>query len=301
MGKFKSFYPLALALLIAGGGSLLVYNWVGAGKSVEVYKKPEVKTVLANVAAIDLPWGTKLLPAMIKTVPYLEESVPRGYIQDAGKLVGRVTVSPLKVNEMIFESKLAPTTIKSGGVSAIIPSGKRAIAVKGDKVIGVSGFVNPGNRVDVLVTFKDPRTKLDVSKMVLEDVAVLASGTQIEQNEKGEPAPMDVYTLEVTPEEAEKLALGAAEGKLQFALRNITDSGKVWTEGTDIPKTLDSLSSGKSGGSVLKTSTTATKTTTAKNKTIRRKRRPRRSKVVVEVIKGVTLTETTFDVTAREE
>ena len=298
MGKFKSFYPLALALLIAGAGSLLVYNWVGADKAVKVYKQPEVKTVLASVAAIDLPWGTKLLPAMIKTVPYLEESVPRGYIQDPDKLVGRVTVSPLKVNEMIFESKLAPTTIESGGVSAIIRAGKRAVAVKGDKVIGISGFVNPGNRVDVLVTLKDPRTKLDVSKLVLEDVPVLASGTQIEQNEKGEPAPVDVYTLEVTPEEAEKLALGAAEGKLQFALRNITDSGKVSTEGTDIPKTLDSTASGKSGGSVLKTST---KTTTAKKKTIRRKRRPRRSKVVVEVIKGVTLSEMTFDVTAREE
>lgn len=298
MGKFKSFYPLALALLIAGAGSLLVYNWVGADKAVKVYKQPEVKTVLASVAAIDLPWGTKLLPAMIKTVPYLEESVPRGYIQDPDKLVGRVTVSPLKVNEMIFESKLAPTSVESGGVSAIIRAGKRAVAVKGDKVIGISGFVNPGNRVDVLVTLKDPRTKLDVSKLVLEDVPVLASGTQIEQNEKGEPAPVDVYTLEVTPEEAEKLALGAAEGKLQFALRNITDSGKVSTEGTDIPKTLDSTASGKSGGSVLKTST---KTTTAKKKTIRRKRRPRRSKVVVEVIKGVTLSEMTFDVTAREE
>lgn len=299
MGKFKSFYPLALALLIAGAGSLLVYNWVvGAEKAVKVYKQPEVKTVLASVAAIDLPWGTKLLPAMIKTVPYLEESVSRGYVQDPDKLVGRVTVSPLKVNEMIFESKLAPTSVESGGVSAIIRAGKRAVAVKGDKVIGISGFVNPGNRVDVLVTLKDPRTKLDVSKLILEDVPVLASGTQIEQNEKGEPAPVDVYTLEVTPEEAEKLALGAAEGKLQFALRNITDSGKVSTEGTDIPKTLDSTASGKSGGSVLKTST---KTTTAKKKTIRRKRRPRRSKVVVEVIKGVTLSEMTFDVTAREE
>jgi pilus assembly protein CpaB len=298
MGKFKSFYPLALALLISGAGSLLIYNWVSADKTVEVYKQPEVKTVLASVAAIDLPWGTKLLPAMIKTVPYLEESVPRGYIQDPDKLVGRVTVSPLKVNEMIFESKLAPTTVESGGVSAIIKAGKRAVAIKGDKVIGLSGFVNPGNRVDVLVTLKDPRTKLDVSKLILEDVPVLASGTQIEQNEKGEPAPVDVYTLEVTPEEAEKLALGAAEGKLQFALRNITDSGKVSTEGIDIPKTLDSLASGKSGGSVLKKSTT---TTTAKKKTIRRKRRPRRSKVVVEVIKGVTLSKMTFDVTAREE
>jgi pilus assembly protein CpaB len=301
MFKLKSFYPLVLALVIAGTGSLLIYNWVGARKVVKVYEESEVKTVLASVAAVDLPWGTKLASPMIKTVPYLQESVPSGYLADAGKLVGRVTISPLKVNEMIFESKLAPTTIESGGVSAIIPPGKRAIAVKGDKVIGISGFVNPGNRVDILVTFKDPMSKLDVSKLVLEDIAVLASGTQIEQNEKGEPAPVDVYTLEVTPEETEKIALAAAEGKLHFALRNITDSGKVPTEGTNIPKTLASLTSGKSGGSVLRKSTTSRKTTTAKKKTTRKNRRSRRSKVVVEIIKGVTLSETTFDVTAREE
>ena len=301
MFKFKSFYPLVLALVIAGSGSLLIYNWVGARKVEKVYEKSEVKTVLASVAAVDLPWGTKLVSAMIKTVPYLQESVPSGYLADAGKLVGRVTISPLKVNEMIFESKLAPTTIESGGISAIIQPGKRAIAVKGDKVIGISGFVNPGNRVDVLVTFKDPMTKLDVSKLVLEDIAVLASGTQIEQNEKGEPAPVDVYTLEVTPEETEKIALAAAEGKLHFALRNITDSGKVSTEGTNIPKTLASLTSGKSGGSVLRKSTTSRKTTTAKKKPTRKKRRSRRSKVVVEIIKGVTVSETTFVVNAREE
>ncbi len=301
MFKFKSFYPLVLALVIAGSGSLLIYNWVGARKVEKVYEKSEVKTVLASVAAVDLPWGTKLVSAMIKTVPYLQESVPSGYLVDAGKLVGRVTISPLKVNEMIFESKLAPTTIESGGISAIIQPGKRAIAVKGDKVIGISGFVNPGNRVDVLVTFKDPMTKLDVSKLVLEDIAVLASGTQIEQNEKGEPAPVDVYTLEVTPEETEKIALAAAEGKLHFALRNITDSGKVSTEGTNIPKTLASLTSGKSGGSVLRKSTTSRKTTTAKKKPTRKKRRSRRSKVVVEIIKGVTVSETTFVVNAREE
>ena len=113
MVKFKSFYPLALALLIAGAGSLLIYNWVGARKVVKVYEKSEVETVLASVAAVDLPWGTKLVSAMIKTVPYLQESVPSGYLPDAGKLVGRVTVSPLKMNEMIFERDRKSTRLNS--------------------------------------------------------------------------------------------------------------------------------------------------------------------------------------------
>jgi pilus assembly protein CpaB len=154
-------------------------------------------------------------------------------------------------------------------VSAVITPGKRAIAVKGDKVIGISGFILPGNRVDVLVTMTDPRTKSEVTKLVLENVPILATGTQIQENGKGEPAPVDVYTLEVAPEEGEKLALAATRGKLQFALRNITDGETVRTRGATISQTLASLSQPSSKP-------------TSKN---RRRGTPRQS-VTVEVIKG---------------
>jgi pilus assembly protein CpaB len=70
---------------------------------------------------------------------------------------------------------------------------------------------------------------------------VLATGTEIQHNEKGEPAPVDVYTLEVTPQEGETLGLAAAEGKLQFALRNYADTEKVLTNGVTIPQALASL------------------------------------------------------------
>ena len=73
---------------------------------------------------------------------------------------------------------------------------------------------------------------------------VLATGTQIQKNEKGEPSPVDVYTLAVTPEEAEILSLGANEGKLQLALRSVTDTETVLTSGVNIPKMLASYSPG---------------------------------------------------------
>ena len=168
----------------------------------------------------------------------------------------------------MVEHRLAPNSIKTGGVSAVLESGKRAVAVKGDKIIGISGFINPGNRVDVLVTLEDPKTKLDKTKVVLENIPVLATGTQIQRNEKGEPAPVDVYTLEVTVEEAETLALAASQGKLQFALRNITDAKPVLTKGTTISQTLASLSMKE-----------------AKQKATG-KWRPRSNSVTVEVIKG---------------
>ena len=139
------------------------------------------------------------------------------------------------------EAKLAPTSVEVGGVSAIIKPGKRAIAVKGDKVIGLSGFILPGNMVDVLVTLTDPGTKRTVTKTVLEKIPVLATGTEIQENDKGDPAPVDVYTLEVTPEQAETLALAATQGRIQFALRNVTDKEPVLTRGATIPQTLSSL------------------------------------------------------------
>jgi pilus assembly protein CpaB len=241
MKKSRVFIPILLALIIAGGGSLLVYNVLQKQAAPTEVVQVQNEAVPVAVAGLDLPWGTKLEKQMMKSVLFLKESLPLGHSSEPEKLVGRVLVMPLKKNEPITDGKLAPESVKTGGVSAVVTPGKRALAVKGDKVIGISGFINPGNRVDVLVTLQDPRDKMEMTKLVLENILVLATGTQIEKNAKGEPAPVDVYTLELTPEEGEKMALAAAEGKLQFALRNLTDTGKVLTKGANIPQTLASL------------------------------------------------------------
>jgi pilus assembly protein CpaB len=241
MGKLKPIIPIALALIIALGGSGFVYKWLQAQTLPKEVVKVEAEAVPVVVAKVDLAWGTKLDKDMIKTTPYLKESIPGEIFSDPKALEGRILVVPIKQNEPLTQSKLAPEDVKVGGVSAILKPGKRAIAVKGDKVIGISGLIQPGNIVDVLVTLKDPRSKMEVTKLVLEKIPVLATGTEIQQNGKGEPAPVDVYTLEVTPEEGEKLSLAAARGKLQFALRNITDTETVLTSGATIPKTLASL------------------------------------------------------------
>jgi pilus assembly protein CpaB len=241
MGRWKAFIPIVVALAIASAGSLLLHRWLQAKAAPKELVRVESDAVPVAVAAVNLPWGTKLKREMIKTVPYLTESLPGGYCTDPGTLEGRITITPLEQNEAVTEAKLAPKTLAQGGVSAILKPGKRAIAVKGDKVIGLSGFIVPGSVVDVLVTLTDPRTKSEITKIVLEKIPVLATGTEVQENDKGEPAPVDVYTLEVTPEEGEKLALAATEGKIQFALRNITDAGTVLTRGATIPETLASL------------------------------------------------------------
>lgn len=244
MGRWKAFIPIALALIIAAGGSGFLYKWLQSKNmpaDVVQMEGEKVEAVKVVVAAADLNWGTKLQKEMLKTVPFMKESLPEGYFSDPAQLVGRVAVTPLKTTEPILEYRLAPENVTTGGVSAVIQSGMRAVAVKGDKVIGISGFIQPGNRVDVLVTLKDPRNKEETTKLVLSNVQILATGTEVQENEEGKPNPVDVYTLEVDPEQAEKLSLAATKGKLQFALRNMMDTETVLTKGATIPQTLASL------------------------------------------------------------
>jgi pilus assembly protein CpaB len=239
MGKLKPVVPIVLSLIIAVTGTIYLYKWVERQRGPkEVVQVENTEAAPIVVSAGNLQWGTKLKPEMIKMAPYLKESLPVGYFSTVDDLKDRVVISPLKLNEPITEDKLAPTSVKTGGVSAVLQNGMRAIAVKGDKVIGLSGFINPGNRVDVIVTVQEPKTKKIKSKIFLKNIAVLSTGTQIENIEKGEPMPVDVYTLEVTPKQAEKVALAASEGRLQFALRGVIDSENLLTEGVTIPELL---------------------------------------------------------------
>jgi pilus assembly protein CpaB len=241
MGRGKAFIPIILALVVATGGSAFLYRWLQAKNAPAAEVKVEAQAVPVVVAAADLNWGTKLSEEMLKTVPFLKESLPSGFVSDPKLREGRVLIAALKQQDPVLESKLAPKDVTVGGVSAVIKKGMRAVSVKGDKVIGISGFIQPGNRVDVLVTMRDPATKQEITKMVLSNVLVLATGTEIEEKNDGKPQPVDVYTLEVDPEQGERLALASTRGKLQFALRNVTDQETVLTKGATVAQTLRSL------------------------------------------------------------
>lgn len=293
--NWKTFVPIFISLIIAFAGSFFIYQWMAKQKTpVEVVKVVEKDAVPVAVSALNLPMGTKIRPDMIKTTPYLKESLPSGYFASPLDLKDRVILTPLKVNEPITEDKLAPISVKAGGVSAILKPGTRAISVKGNKVLGISGLINPGNRVDVIITVTDPAIKKVKSKIVLENLLVLATGTQIQRNEKGEPMPVDVYTVEVTPEQAERLALAASQGRLNFALRNATDSEDIMTRGITIPQLL--ASSRYYEVSAVEPEKVRPKNPKKEATTkIRKKRKwvPRKS-ITVEIIKGTKIKKKKF-------
>jgi pilus assembly protein CpaB len=265
MAKGRWMIQLGAALVLSMVAGVLTLRWVNGATHTQTVQQVQQQGVAVVVAARDMRRGETLLPDMLKTVSYLPESLPNQYFGASGTVNGRILSAPVAQNEIISEIRLIPKGAKTG-ISAAITPGKRALGVKGNKVLGLSGFVQPGNRVDVVVTLEDPKTPNKFqTKTVLENIPVLATGTVMEDNGKGEPAPVDTYTLEITPQEGEKLALAATRGTLNFALRNPEDESSILTSGATVPTTLASL-----------------RQATAKKKSYR-KRRPRQS---VELIVG---------------
>ena len=298
MGKYKPFILLGTAVVVALVTSLLIYNWLQRKANVV---KPEMQTQSVAVAVVDLSWGTVLTKETIKVVPFLKASLPDGYFSDPASLAGRVLTSPVKANEPIFESKLAPTSVKTGGVAAVITPKKRAVAIRVDKTIGVSGFIHPGNRVDILVTLSSTgKTPVPLTKTILENILVLAAGPETETKGKEEkPSNVDVITIEVTPEEAEKVALAASEGRLQLALRNFSDTEDVITKGTSIPTLLASYSQGPVKEAKANVARVAAKRVAQTEKPVPapavEKPPAKPSVFIVELIKGTKASEVKFE------
>ncbi len=245
MKKYKSTMLIVLTLIVALTTSLLVYRWLKERSVALANQRGELVNVV--VAVTDMNWGTVIRPEMVKTVPFLKGSVA-GFMTDPAAVTGRVVITPIKADEPIFESRLAPSDVTKGGVAAVIGKNKRAMTVKVDKVKGVSGFIHPGNRVDVVATFRPSFSAMPVTMTVLENIPVLATGTDTEiRDTKGKqekPAEVDVITLEVSPEEAEVLALASTEGKLQLSLRNFSDTASTESKGASV-QSLVRLLSGK--------------------------------------------------------
>ena len=188
------------------------------------------------VAKVDIPLGTKVVAEQLMTVQFPTGATPDGVFDKTDKIVGRVTVMNVAAREPVTDFKLAPEG-SAGGLAAVIPEGYRAMTVKVDDVIGVAGFLQPGTMVDVLTVIDPPNQNLNsnpISKIVLQNVKVLASGQNLDRpkNER-EADTVKAVTLQVTPGQAEKLALASTEGKLRLVLRNTIDQDDEQTPGAN--------------------------------------------------------------------
>ena len=183
------------------------------------------------VSATDVTFGTKLDKAQLRIAKYPKESVPSGAFSDIDSVAGQTTKIFLSAKEPVTATKLSS---RGGGPSMLVRSGLRATSLEVNQVSGVSGFVLPGDRVDVLCTVDGHGSKEEaVTRTILQNAEVLASGQKTAQQDN-KPITVQAVTILVDPAGAERLALGLHEGKLHLVLRNPQDSDtlKVASLGT---------------------------------------------------------------------
>ncbi len=228
MKNKRAVIVMALAILFGLAAVVLASNWL--------LRQPSASPSRIVVAATDINIGQRLTPEMLKLVEWPAHSVPKGAFDDPQKLGSRVLRTSILLGEPLSEAKLAPVGTL-GGLSALITEGKRAITVRVNDVIGVAGFALPGNYVDIIVsTETDPQPQGDasrqrsISKIVLERILVLAVAQEVNRDET-KPKVVNAVTLEVTPEQAEKLDLARSVGTLSLALRNQIDPAAADTLG----------------------------------------------------------------------
>ena len=176
------------------------------------------------VAAVDIEIGAKLAPEQLKLVEWPSNSVPPGAFTDLVGLEGRKT--SITRGEPLIEGKLAPVGTR-GGLSAVVAEGKRAMTVRVNDVVGVAGFAQPGNYVDIKVNTQNDGGKRGekdkaISKIVLERILVLAVAQESDRDAT-KPKVVNAVTLEVSPEHAEMLDLARSVGALSLVLRNQAD------------------------------------------------------------------------------
>lgn len=204
----------SIALLLA-----LLAAWV-ANFWIQAMAIPD-KTASVVVAAVEIPYGVKLEDAQIKVLAWPSNSVPQGSFSSKEQVVGKITKNNFYPDEPITEKRMSEH-VGGSTLSGLISKDYRAISVRVDDVVGVAGFILPGNNVDILSTKKEPATNQAITKTLLQNINVLAVDQEVSQ-EKDKPAIVRAVTLELKPEQAEIIVQAMQEGTIQLTLRNPDD------------------------------------------------------------------------------
>lgn len=216
MNRSRLFMIAGLALALGLLVSYAVYNRLLNSSAAN--NEPGVDVV---VAANDLQVGAKVEDRDIRLARIPQSAVPPGAFNKKAPVVGRGVVLPVGRGDFILPGKLAALNAGSG-LPSLIPPGMRAVSVRVNDVVSVAGFVQPGSRVDVLATGNQGDDRQTMT--VLENVAVIAVGKNLERNATGDATTAPVITLLVSPDDGQRLTLASQEGRIQLALRNPLDT-----------------------------------------------------------------------------
>jgi len=230
MPRLPGWAWLLLAIAFATLASYMALGWLKRQAAVQ---SPKEKTTIVVVAKIEVAPTSLLTEVQLKTEVWHQEKPPPGSFNNLEQVVGRVTATSIMLGELVTENKLAPKGAVPG-ITALLSPNQRAMTVKVDEASGVAGFLTPGNRVDVVVVVdKGEYNKDPLAKLLFQNLKVLGTGQKLENRPGDKPQIVPTVTLEVTPEQGERLALAAQEGRISLVVRGQGDQQLVETLGAD--------------------------------------------------------------------
>ncbi len=229
---------LGIAVVAAGAAAMLMSRPAAPPETVVVERKAPVATTDVLVASADLPIGTMLKEGDLRWQPWPSDYVPAGSVtrSDKDKLSdfnGAIVRTGFLVGEPIRQEKLVKAN-SNAFMSAILPPGMRAVAIsidtRGSNTAG--GFILPNDRVDIIRTYRDEEAAKgggegQSSETLLQSIRILAIGQNVQDKNGEKVVTGETATLEVTPAQAEMLALAQKTGQLSLALRSLADAGKT--------------------------------------------------------------------------
>ncbi len=213
MIKGRGILLIALSLVMAVGAAYTANRWVAA----QVVGEKDIQGTRLVAAAIDIPYGTKVEDRHLKYVEIPDEMAPAGHFTATEDVEGKVSTLAIARGEILVANRFAAHTSGST-LAALVGENMRALTVRVNDVIGVAGFLLPGNRVDVLAS-RQLINQRAVTETILRDIKVLAVD-QTASTEKNEPVIVRAVTLEMTPKQTEILVKARTEGSIQLTLRN---------------------------------------------------------------------------------
>jgi pilus assembly protein CpaB len=221
MLKKRGLLLVMLSMVIAAGAAWVANNYVNTRLTASISESGPSVTVVA--AAMRIPYGTKIESRHVKLLEVPEAVIPPGAIRAFAEVDGQIVKSEILEGEILMKDRVAGGGEGSTLASLVAPN-MRAVAVRVNDVIGVAGFLLPGNYVDVLGTRLEIGTSRRATTETIIDMVKVLAVDQTAATDKDEPVVVRAVTLELSPKDAETLVKWQEEGTIQLALRNPTDT-----------------------------------------------------------------------------
>lgn len=219
MFNTRTFILIIFAAILAVVAGLMANNWIQNQTQSITETDSNSGLVPVFTAGLEIPYGQTVDAQHLKQIDMPPELVPNGAVQNQDQILGQIAQSSILKGEILMQARFSEN-VEGSTLAALIEPTMRAITVRVNDVVGVAGFLLPGNRVDMLAS--RIVNKRAYTQTLIEDLKVLAVDQTATTNEK-DPVIVRAVTIEVTPEQAEVIVKAKSEGPIQLTLRNPKD------------------------------------------------------------------------------